>query len=425
MSYGNSTGGDWPLASSSGRSLRLIAAKRLAGNPAPAWAKSWGAAAIEMVAEIWRKAHADHVQAAAERRAATERQAVVHVQRTSKQTRRREKSEQSDSLFALHRRLTALGRSRTMVDTARAVMAFHDSIRASGFRTAVLKSFDTDENPMFGRTRRYCSTHQRLRCVRAVQRNDALARDAFAKSRGIKVDLNAAFRRQLQSRVAAYYSRALTGIVAGQCAGLKVYTMTLTLDRKWHGRPLAHQFKELKRACKALADRLRRAGIHWEYVKAVGTHRATLCPHLHLIVTLRPGTYRAFRRHVRECFPGPRGVHMKQVYDAAGATSYLLHEMQDLDRSVARTVCRETRSRAVSFSVGWPPAAERNAPALRAHVALKTNQGDVSNFSSRRRWVFTPIPPLEGEKRCSELISHQSEFSGCSILTGGVSLCAT
>lgn len=411
MSYRNSNGGDWPLASSSGRGRRPIAARSLAANPAPAWAKSWGAAAFELVAEIWGKAHADHVQAAAERRAATESQAIVHAQRASKQTRRREKSEQSDSVFAVHRRLTALGRGRKMVDTARAVMAFHDSIRASGFRTAVLKSFDMEGNPVFGRTRRYCSTSHRLRCVRAVHRNDALARDAFAKSRGIEVDLNAAFRRQLQSRVAAYYSRALTGIVAGQCAGLKVYTMTLTLDRKWHGRPLADQFKELKRACKALADRLRRSGIHWEYVKAVGTHRATLCPHLHLIVTLRPGTYRTFRRHVRESFPGLRGVHMKQVYDAAGAASYLLHELQDLDGSVTRTVCREARSRSVSFSVGWPAAAERNGPAFRAHVALKTNQGDANNRPRLRRWVFAPIPPLKAEKSCSELISRQSEFS--------------
>lgn len=397
MSYGNSTGGDLPPASNSGRNYRGIAAKSLAANPAPGWAKSWGAAAIEMVAEIWRKAHADHVQAAAERRAATESQAVVHAQRANKQTRRRETSEQSDMVFSVHRRLTALGRSRKLVDTVRAVMAFHDQIRASGFRTAVLKSFDIEGNPVFGRTRRYCSTHHRLRCVRAVQWNDALARDAFAKSRGIKVDLNAAFRRQLQSRVAAYYSRALTGIIVGQCAGLKVYTMTLTLDRKWHGRPLADQFKELKRACKALADRLRRAGIHWEYVKAVGTHRATLCPHLHLIVTLRPGTYRAFRRHVRECFPGLRGVHMKQVYDAAGAASYLLHELQDLDGSVTRTVCREARSRSVSFSVGWPAAAERNGPALRAHVALKTNREDANNLPRLRRWAFAPIPPLVEE----------------------------
>ncbi|MCS3507497.1 hypothetical protein [Achromobacter sp. JUb104] len=378
-----------------------------------------------MVAEIWRKAHADHAQAVAERRAAAESQAVVHAQRTSKQTKRREKPEQSDSLFAVHRRLTALGRSRKMVDTERAVMAFHDSIRASGFRTAVLTSFDMEGNPVFGPTRRYCSTSHRLRCVRAVQRNDALARDAFAKSRGIKVDLNAAFRRQIQTRVAAYYYRALTGIVAGQCTGLKVYTMTLTLDRKWHGRPLADQFKELKRACKMLADRLRRAGISWEYVKAVGTHRATLCPHLHLIVTLRPGTYRAFRRHVRECFPGLRGVNMKQVYDAAGAASYLLHELQDLDGSVTRTVCREARSRSVSFSVGWPAAAERNGPAFRAHVALKTNQWDASNRPRLRRWVFAPIPPLEGGKSCSELISHQSEFSGLSVSTGGACLCAT
>ncbi|CUI25935.1 Uncharacterised protein [Achromobacter ruhlandii] len=420
MLYGNSTGGDWPLASSSGRSCRSTAAKSLVANPAPAWAKSWGAAAIEMVAEIWRKAHADHVQAAAERRAATESQAVVHAQRASKQTKRRETSEQTDSVFAVHRRLTALGRSRKMVDTARAVMAFHDSIRASGFRTAVLKSFDMEGNPVFGRTRRYCSTSHRLRCVRAVQRNDALARDAFAKSRGIQVDLNAAFRRQLQSRVAAHYSRALTGIVAGQCAGLKVYTMTLTLDRKWHGRPLADQFKELKRAGKALSDRLRRAGIHWEYVKAVGTHRATLCPHLHLIVTLHPGTYRTFRRHVRECFPGRRGAHMKQVYDAAGAACYLLHELQDLDRSVVRTVCREARSRTMSFSAGWPDAAERNAPAFRAHVALKTNQENANNLPRVRRWVLAPTSPLVEGKSCFELISNQSECPRCGVLASGV-----
>lgn len=412
MSFDNSNGGDWPLASNSSTGFKRTAAKRLAANPPPAWAKPWGAAALTMVDEIRRKAHSDHTKAAVERRTATESQKAIRAQRSRKQPRSLEKLAQSETVFAVHRRLAALGRSRKMADTARAIMDFHDNIRASGFSTATLKYFDPEGNPIFGRSRRYCSTHHRLRCVRAVQRDDTLARDAFAKNRGIKVDLNAAFRRQLQSRVAAHYSRALTGIFVAQSAGLKVYTMTLTLDRKWHSRPLANQFKELKRACKALADRLRRAGIQWEYVKTVGTHRATLCPHLHLIVTLRPGTYRTFRRHVRECFPGRRGAHMKQVYDAAGAASYLLHELQDLDRSVVRTVCREARSRTMSFSAGWPNAAERNAPAFRAHVVLKTNQGVANNLPQFRRWVFALIPPLEGGRSCSELISHQSEFSG-------------
>lgn len=399
MSFDNSNGGDWPLASDSSTGFKPTLAKRLAANPPPAWAKPWGAAAIAMVDEIRQKAHSDHTKAAAERLTATDSQKAIRAQRSRKQPNRLERLAQSETIFAVHRRLAALGRSRKMADTARAIMDFHDNIRASGFSTATLKYFDPEGNPIFGRSRRYCSTNHRLRCVRAVQRNDALARDAFAKSRGIKVDLNAAFRRQLQSRVAAYYSRALTGIVAGQCAGLKVYTLTLTLDRKWHSRPLANQFKELKRACKALADRLRRAGIQWEYVRAVGTHRATLCPHLHLIVTLRPGTYRAFRRHVRECFPGRRGAHMKQVYDAAGAASYLLRELQDLDGSVVRAVCRDARSRTMSFSAGWPAAAERNEPAFRAHVALKTNQEEANNLPRLRRWVFAPIPPMvEGKE---------------------------
>ena len=399
MSYGDSTGGDWPLASNSSTGRKSTAAKRLAANPPPTWAKPWGAAALAMVDEIRRKTHTDHTKAAAERRAAVDNQKAIRAQRSNKQTRRRENLAQSETVFAVHRRLTALGRSGKMADTARAVMAFHDNIRASGFSTATLKYFDPEGDPIFGRSRRYCSTQHRLRCVRAVQRDDALARDAYAKSRDIKVDLNAAFRRQLQSRVATYYSRALTGILAAQSAGLKVYAVTLTLDRNWHYRPLPDQFKELKRASKALADRLRRAGIEWEYVRAVGTHTATLCPHLHLLVTLRPGTYRAFRRHVRECFSGRRGVHMKQVYDAAGAANYLLHELQDLDGSVARTVCREARSRTVSFSVGWPAAAERSAPAFRAHVALKTNQGNANNIPRQRRWVFTPISPFaEGEE---------------------------
>ncbi|MFF7058426.1 hypothetical protein ACFY89_17255 [Achromobacter spanius] len=347
-----------------------------------------------MVDEIRRKAQTDHTKAAAERRAASVGQKAIRAQRSNKKTRRQEKLAWSETILAVHRRLTAIGRSRKMTDTARAVMAFHDNIRASGFSTATLKYFDPEGDPIFGRSRRYCSTQHRLRCVRAVQRDDALARDAYAKSRGIKVDLNAAFRRQLQSRVAAYYSRALAGIFAADRAGLKVYTMTLTLDRIWHYRPLAVQFKELKRASKALADRLRRAGIQWEYVRAVGTHRATLCPHLHLLIILRPGTYKAFRRHVRECFSGRRGVHMKQVFDPAGAANYLLHELQDLDGSVARSVCREARSRTVSFSVGWPAAAERSAPAFRAHVALKTNQGNVNDIPRLRQWTFTPISPL-------------------------------
>lgn len=399
MPYANSTGGDWPLASNSSTGRRSTAAKRLKANPPPTWAKPWGAAALAMVGEIRRKAHTDHTKAAAERRAAADSQRATSAQRSNKRSGRQEKLVWSETVFAVHRRLTALGRSRKMADTVRAVMAFHDNIRASGFSTTTLRCFDPEGDPIFGRSRRYCSTQHRLRCVRAVQRDDALAREAYAKSRSIKVDLNAAFRRQSQSRVATYYSRALTGIFAAQSAGLRVYTMTLTLDRMWHYRPLAVQFKELKRASKALADRLRRAGIQWEYVRAVGTHRATLCPHLHLLVILQLGTYKAFRRHVRECFSGRRGVHMKQVYDAAGAANYLLHELQDLDGSVARTVCREARSRRVSFSVGWPAAAERSAPAFRAHVALKTNQGNANDVPRLRQWVFTPISLLaDGEE---------------------------
>lgn len=394
MSYGTSTGRDWPLASNSRPGRKSIAAKRLAANPPPAWAKPWGVAALAMVDEIKLKAHIDHTKAAGERRAAADSQKATHELRPRKQLKRREKVAETNTVFALHRRLVEFGRSRKMADTARALMDFHDGIRASGFSTAPLKYFDPEGNPVFGPGRRYSSTQHRLRCVRAIQRDDMLAREAYAKSRGLKLDLNAAFRRQLQSRVAVYYSRALTGIFAAHAAGSKVYLMTLTLDRKWHHRRLTDQFKEIKRASKALADRLRRAGIQWEYMRAVGTHKTTLCPHLHLLVTLRPGTYKAFRRHVRECFSGSRGVHMKQVYDAAGAANYLLHELQDLDKSVARTVCREAKSRTVSFSVGWPAAAEHNAPAIRAHVVLKTNQGKDNNIPRPRRWVFTPISPL-------------------------------